>query len=56
MAHISRKLLENLVCPITLGPLTYGAEKNILISHKAGVYFPIKDGIPILVKEESLRL
>lgn len=56
MVKISRKLLENLVCPITLGPLIYEADKQILISEKAGVYFPIKDGIPILVKEEALPL
>lgn len=53
---INPKLLEILVCPITGSTLTYDQKKNILISKKANVYFEIKDGIPILVKEEAKKL
>jgi len=56
MQTISPKLLEVLVCPITLGPLKYDKAKQILISNKAGVYFEIKEGIPILIEEEAQPL
>ncbi len=47
------KLLEILVCPITKCELTYDRENQELISRKAGLAFPIKDGIPILLEDEA---
>lgn len=50
------KLLEILVCPLTKGPLEYDREHNELISRKAGLAYPIKDGIPIMLPEEARPL
>jgi uncharacterized protein YbaR (Trm112 family) len=50
------KLLEILVCPITKGPLEYDAGKQELISRKAKLAFPIRDGIPIMLADEARRL
>lgn len=55
-SSISPKLLERLICPISRGKLDYDAEKNQLISEKAGVAFPVKDGIPILLEDEAVPL
>ena len=46
---VDPKLLEILVCPITKGPLEYDAEKQELISRKAKLAYPIRDGIPIML-------
>jgi uncharacterized protein YbaR (Trm112 family) len=58
MAHraVDRKLLEILVCPLTKGPLRYDAEHQELISDKAGLAYPIRDGIPIMLADEARRL
>ena len=47
------KLLEVLICPVTRGALTYDREKQELISKKAGLAFPIKSGVPILLVEKA---
>jgi uncharacterized protein YbaR (Trm112 family) len=54
--EIDRKLLEILVCPLTKGPLRYDAAKQELISDSAGLAFPIRDGIPIMLPDEARRL
>jgi hypothetical protein len=46
-------LLEILVCPVTKGPLEYDRAANELISRKAGLAFPIRDGIPIMLPDEA---
>lgn len=51
--EIDPKLLEILVCPVTKGPLTYDRERQELISAKAGLAFPIRDGIPIMLPDEA---
>ncbi len=56
MNTVALKLLELLVCPITKGPLRYDAEKQELISEKAGLAYPIRDGIPIMLEEEARKL
>lgn len=56
MQSVDKKLLEILVCPITKGPLRYDAQKQELISDKAKVAYPIRDGIPIMLVEEARRL
>jgi uncharacterized protein len=53
---VDPKLLEILVCPLTKGPLEYDAEKQELISRKAKLAYPIRDGIPIMLPEEARRL
>ena len=50
------KLLELLVCPLTKGTLTYDAEKQELISARAKLRYPIRDGIPILLADEAMPI
>ena len=56
MQDIDPKLLEILVCPLTKTPLEYDREAGELISRKAGLAFPIRDGIPILLIEEARKI
>lgn len=53
---VDPKLLEILVCPVTKGPLEYDSDAQELISRGAGLAFPIRDGIPIMLPEEARRL
>ena len=53
---IDPKLLELLVCPSTKGPLEYDKERQELISRHAGLAYPIRDGVPIMLPEEARRL
>jgi hypothetical protein len=53
---VDPKLLEILVCPVTKGPLRYDAEKQELVSEKAGLAYPIRDGIPIMLIDEARKL
>ncbi|HEX6958511.1 MAG TPA: Trm112 family protein [Ferrovibrio sp.] len=55
-APVDPKLLELLVCPVTKGPLVYDREKNELVSEKAGLAFPIRDGIPIMLVDEAREI
>ena len=50
------KLLELLVCPVTKGPLEYDRDAGELISRKAGLAFPVRDGIPIMLPDEARKL
>jgi len=49
-------MLEALICPQTQGRLDYDAEKQELISQAAGLAFPIRDGIPVMLVDEARRL
>lgn len=53
---IDPKLLEMLVCPRTKEPLEYDAARQELISRKAKLAYPIRDGIPIMLPDEARRL
>ena len=53
---VDPKLLEILVCPLTKGPLRYDAENQELISDKAKLAYPIRDGIPIMLIDEARAL
>jgi len=53
---VDPKLLEILVCPVTKGPLTYDADKQELVSQQAGLAYPIRDGIPIMLPDEARKL
>jgi uncharacterized protein len=55
-APIDPRLLEILVCPLTKGPLEYDRVTSELISRKAGLAYPVRDGIPIMLPEEARRL
>ena len=54
--ELSTNLLELLVCPLTKGPLEYDKENNELISKKAKLAYPIRDGIPIMLVDEARDL
>ena len=55
-AAVDPKLLEILVCPLTHGPLRYDREQNELVSERAGLAYPVRDGIPIMLVEEARKL
>jgi uncharacterized protein len=54
--EIDPKLLEILVCPLTKGPLRYDRAAQELISEEAGLAYPIRDGIPIMLVDEARPL
>ncbi len=47
------KLLEALVCPVTRSTLRYDAAKQELVSKGAGLAFPIRNGIPVMLVDEA---
>ena len=53
---VDPKLLEILVCPTTKAPLEYDWERQELISRRAGLAYPIRDGVPIMLPEEARLL
>ena len=53
---IDPKLLEILVCPLTKGRLTYDRDAQELVSEKAQLAYPIRDGIPIMLVDEARQL
>jgi uncharacterized protein YbaR (Trm112 family) len=53
---VDPRLLEILVCPLTKETLRYDAERQELISEKARLAYPIRDGIPIMLVEEARSL
>ena len=50
------KLVEILVCPVTKGPLVYDRERQELVSKSAGLAYPIRDSIPVMLEDEARRL
>lgn len=54
--EVDPKLLEILVCPLTKGPLDYDRQRQELVSRKAGLAYPIRDGIPIMLPDEAREL
>jgi uncharacterized protein YbaR (Trm112 family) len=55
-APIDPRLLEILVCPLTKGPLEYDRAAGELISRQAGLAYPVRDGIPIMLIDEARKL
>ena len=53
---VDPKLLEILVCPVTKGELEYDEAAQELISKKAGLAYPIRDGIPVMLADEARQL
>lgn len=54
--EIDPKLLEILVCPVTKGRLVYDREKQELVSKGAGLAYPIRNGVPIMLAGEAREL
>jgi uncharacterized protein YbaR (Trm112 family) len=50
------KLLEILVCPVTRGRLTYDRDRQELVSKQAGLAFPIRNGVPVMLAAEARPL
>jgi uncharacterized protein YbaR (Trm112 family) len=55
-AAMDHRLLDILVCPVTKGPLEYDKARQELISRSAGLAYPIRDGIPVMLESEARRL
>lgn len=55
-AGIDPKLLEILICPVSRGPLRFERGRNELVSDKARLAYPIRDGVPILLPSEARAL
>ena len=49
-------LLERLCCPVTRTPLRYDEEAGELVSEAAGLAYPIRDGVPVMLVEEARPL
>lgn len=48
-----RRMLEALICPESQGPLDFDAERQELVSRRANLAYPIREGIPIMLPEEA---
>ncbi|HXR95253.1 MAG TPA: Trm112 family protein [Rhizomicrobium sp.] len=56
MAAADPKLLEILICPVTRTMLRYDSGRQELISRAAGLAYPIRDGVPIMLAGEAREL
>jgi len=54
--HIDPKLLEILVCPLTKAPLTFNKKTQELVSDQAGLAYPIRSGVPIMLVDEARKI
>jgi len=53
---VNKDLLKILICPKTKGPLIYDKKKQEQISKKAGLAYPIEDGIPIMLIQKARKI
>jgi len=53
---IDVKLLELLACPLTKGPLKWDPAKSELVSAGAGLAYPVRDGVPVMLPSEARQL
>jgi uncharacterized protein YbaR (Trm112 family) len=53
---VDPRLLEVLVCPVTRGPLEYDRVRGELVSRAAGLAYPIREGVPIMLPDEARPL
>lgn len=53
---VDPRLLAILVCPLTKAPLSYDRERQELVSKAAGLAYPVRDGVPVMVIEEAREL
>ncbi|HEY0043164.1 MAG TPA: Trm112 family protein [Allosphingosinicella sp.] len=49
-------LLDLLVCPVTRTPLRYDEAAQELVSDAAGIAYPVRDGVPVMLVEEARRI
>ncbi|KQS48208.1 MULTISPECIES: Trm112 family protein [unclassified Sphingomonas] len=56
MSALDPWLLERLVCPMTRTPLRYDQAAGELISDAAGLAYPIREGVPVMLVEEARRI
>ncbi len=56
MTTLDPWLLERLVCPMTRTSMRYDESAQELISDAAGLAYPIRDGVPVMLVEEARRL
>jgi uncharacterized protein YbaR (Trm112 family) len=56
VSPVDPKLLDILVCPLTKSTLRYDRKRQELISDQAGLAYPIRDGIPIMLVDEARTL
>jgi uncharacterized protein YbaR (Trm112 family) len=56
LSRVDPKLLDLLVCPLSKGRLSYDRDQNELVSEKARLAYPIRDGIPIMLVSEARHL
>ncbi len=49
-------LLERLVCPVTRSPLRYDEAAQELVSEAAGLAYPLRHGVPVMLAEEARRI
>jgi uncharacterized protein YbaR (Trm112 family) len=54
--ELDPRLLEILVCPVSHGRLIWDREARELISKGAGLAYPVRDGVPIMLPEEARQL
>ncbi len=52
---VDRRMLESLVCPLTHATLHYDADRAELVSKSAGLAFPVREGIPIMLVSEARK-
>jgi uncharacterized protein YbaR (Trm112 family) len=53
MSGLDPWMLERLVCPVSRTPLRYDEAAQELISDAAGLAYPIRDGVPVMLVEEA---
>jgi uncharacterized protein YbaR (Trm112 family) len=53
---VDRRMLEALICPKTGANLSYDSARQELVSRSAGLAFPIRNGIPIMLVDEAREL
>ncbi len=53
---MDKKLIDLLVCPVTKAPLQYDREKQELVAVASGLAYPIRDDIPVMLKNEARTL
>ncbi len=53
---VDPRLLELLICPVTRGALEFDASRCELVSNKAKLAYPIRDGLPIMLESEARDL
>jgi uncharacterized protein YbaR (Trm112 family) len=54
--EFDRRMLEALICPQSQTTLTYDADRQELVSKKAGLAYPIRNGIPVMLVDEARKV